>query len=356
MIEKAETVKRKYTLRTPEEIAADKAAKEERRLAREKAKAEKEANNPANKQKLIQPKDSTNDVPESPSTHKPAERTAAKKSNNQKVVVPKKGQWSDPINSLEKHRMFVELELLESALGTAPGSTDIFSDWVAQKAPDAASMMEEIVAIGEAGVVEKGTTIFPRGYFNINKTGDRYIDIHDKVDSVRYKDEINHDTAVKLPHYWNYQIRGFFKDSCGFLSRANYGESAALKAFKKVIDGNIQIFPRRIAIDFPETFYNETTGEIETSNPGELVILTRPILFSNAQGTQTAIARSEIIPAGSRIKFCIEYLDPKLKPVLIEWLNYGSMHGLGAWRNSGHGTFRWREINEDFSIIEEDEE
>ena len=32
------------------------------------------------------------------------------------------------------------------------------------------------------------------------------------------------------------------------------------------------------------------------------------------------------------------------RKLLEEWLDYGEMHGLGAWRNSGKGVFSWEEI------------
>ena len=348
-------VKTRRPRRSKEEIAAEKAAKEAKR-------AEKEAKKQEKLKKLLE--DTNDDRPDSPSKQKPEKRTAAKKSNGQKVKIPKKGNFNNPIDSIETNKMYIEIELLETALGTSPSDKDIFATYIASQAPDAATKTEEIAAIGESAVVEKSTTIFPRGSFITTENGMHMIDLLDNKEKSRYgigariTKEMK-ESSVRLPYYYDYQIRGMFKDSCGLLSRANYGESADLKAYKKVIDGGIFVSPRRIAIEMPEYWYeyDRDGGLIEhETDPANLAILSRPLLTSGPSGTTTAIARSELIPAGSHIKFCIEYTDPNMKETIIEWLNYGTQHGLGAWRNSGRGTFIWREINSDYSPIEENEE
>ena len=108
-------------------------------------------------------------------------------------------------------------------------------------------------------------------------------------------------------------------------------------------------------VDLPEYYYDEDENLVKT-DPENLPILQRPLRAQTAQGEITALASSVMVPAGSRIKFCIQYSDERFKDVIVEWLNYGAEHGLGAWRNSGRGAFRWREINEDWSPIIDDEE
>jgi hypothetical protein len=247
-------------------------------------------------------------------------------------------------------QMWIEIELLESALGTSPSDKELLSTYIASKAPDAASREEEIAAMGETEVVDKATTIFPRGWFAISSNGEHYIDVLDRKDGGN--GTINKEENVRRPFFWNYQIRGFFKDSCGLLGRGKYGQSATVSAYKKVIDGGVFVSPRRIAIELPETFLDDYGEEMEL-DPEKLLILQRPLRTSGPSGERTAIASSELIPAGSRIKFCVNYTDPSWHDLIVEWLNYGSEHGLGAWRNSGRGSFRWREINSDYSPIEE---
>lgn len=351
-----ETGKRTYHRRTPEEIAADKAAKEARRVAREKSKMEK--NNKKENAKMAKKNETVaeaeavvDEVVETTSKKK-----ATKKSGNgQKPVIQKKGAWSDPRNSMHMEKMFIEVKLIEPALGTTPGNKDVFSEYIASKAPDAATKEEEIASFGEEEIERKQTTTFMKGWFR--PTEYRNIDILDTRDNPNGSIIPEEDGNVRLPFIWNYQIRGMFKDSCGLLSRSRYGLSADMSAYKKVIDGGIMVHPRRIAIELPEYYYDED-GVLRQCDPDNLPILQRPLRISGPSGERTALASSEMIPAGSSIKFCIEYADPRNRDVIVEWLNYGSEHGIGAWRNSGRGSFIWRELNPDYSPIEvgEDEE
>ena len=81
----------------------------------------------------------------------------------------------------------------------------------------------------------------------------------------------------------------------------------------------------------------------------KLPVLERRIKRPSPTGEQVALASSEIIPAGSTMKFAIRFTDPKSRELVYEWLNYGTEHGLGAWRNSGRGVFQWRLLNDDWS-------
>ena len=370
--------KRKYTRRSKEEIekarAEKQAAAEER--ARKKAEAEAKkaadtlAKTNARKARALE-KEQKNDEPKTSKKvestakklkkssddeepKKPAKKTSSKKGNGQDTIEPeKRGMWSNPNASLLMETMYVELELLESALGTSPSDPTLLETYIASKAPDAPSKEEEIAAIGETEVVNKSTTVFPRGWFALTENGQHYCDLLSHKDcresGIPFKN-VDKETSIRAPYFYDYQIRGMFKDSCGLLSRSSYGRSAEISAYKKVIDGGVFIAPRRIAIELPEFFYDED-GELREVDPDKLLILQRPLRISGPQGERTAIASSELIPAGSRIKFQIKYTDPKMREAIIEWLNYGCEHGLGAWRNSGRGSFRWREINKDYSPI-----
>ena len=146
-------------------------------------------------------------------------------------------------------------------------------------------------------VVEKGKTIFP------------------KVDGV--------------PVLYDYQIKGFFKDSCGMLSRIKTSESSKLKAYKKIIDGLIFVSPRHIPISL---------------NGGEMTDCQRPLRAMTAQGERVSLANSEEIPAGSSIEFEVRCLDESHEKVVVEWLDYGELRGIGQWRNSGKGRFTYEII------------
>lgn len=289
--------------------------------------------------------------------------------------VANNGNWSSATPEVPMHYMHVEIEWLEKALGTSPNNKDLLSSYIASKAPDAMSMEEEIAAIGEDEVTKQQVLIYPKGKFLVdNKTG-RFIDMLDKHMCVF--DHENGETAEwendektlggsgvyknNIPYYYNYQIRGFFKDSCGLLARAEETdekgkklgatESAKLKAYKKVVDGCIFVFPRRIAIEVPEFSLADDGFTLIPSydENGDLPILSRSIRTSGPTGERTAIAASEVIPAGSRMRFTIGMTSLKFKPAIIEWLNYAVVHGISGWRNSGLGICRWREIKEDYT-------
>ena len=194
--------------------------------------------------------------------------------------------------------MKIKLTLIEDALGTASAKKDIQADFISSKAPNAKSAEEEIAAVGVEAYIEKTMTVFPRN-------------------------------AKGVPIFWDYQIKGFMKDSASMLNRVDGTLTSKLKAFRKVIDGLIMVEPRMIPVDF---------------NGGELGNCQRPIRTTGPQGERVALANSETIPAGSSITFEIILFDEDHEDVVTEWLNYGKWRGLAQWRNSGKGRFTWEDL------------
>lgn len=209
----------------------------------------------------------------------------------------------------------VRLTFTEGPLGTAPNDEDIYKNFVGSKAPDAATLDDEVAALGADAVAEKGMTVFPRG-----DNGE--------------------------PIFWAYQVKGFFKDACSMLSRVGgkdesgkkrkVNESSKLTAFKKVIDGLIFVAPNKIPLDM---------------KGGELSICERPLRAQTMQGERVALASSETAPAGSQITFDVICLSAEHAAVVREWLNYGVLRGLGQWRNSGRGKFTWEELDDAGNVI-----
>lgn len=193
----------------------------------------------------------------------------------------------------------VKLTFTESILGTCPSNEDIYREYVGGKAPDALSIEDEVAALGEEIVTEKAMTVFPR-----NRDG--------------------------VPFVYDYQIKGFFKDTCGGLRKVNGTASSKIKAFKKEIDK--LIFPEPREIPFEDIL---AVGECQ-----------RPLRASTAQGERISLAISEEIPAGASITFKITMLCDEHEKAVREWLDYGRFSGLGQWRNSGKGRFVWEEITE----------
>lgn len=201
----------------------------------------------------------------------------------------------------------VKIKFIEPILGTAPNNEEIYRDFIGSKAPDAATVEDEVAALGIDEVTEKGMTVFPR-----NEDG--------------------------RPIIWDYQIKGFFKDACGMLSRVGgkgedgkkrkVNESSKMTAYKKIIDGLIFVQPRQIPITFD----------------GEVGFCQRPLRAMTMQGERVTLAMSEEIPAGAEIEFDVICLADENMEAVTEWLDYGILRGLGQWRNSGKGRFTWEEI------------
>lgn len=113
----------------------------------------------------------------------------------------------------------VRLTFTEEILGTAAADKEIHKTYIASLAPNAPSKKEEVEAVGVEETIEKAMTVFPR-----NKEG--------------------------VPIYWDYQIKGFFKDAAGMLRKVPNTKSSKIKAYKKEIDGLIFVKERQIPIHF----------------------------------------------------------------------------------------------------------
>lgn len=201
------------------------------------------------------------------------------------------------------------LTFLESVLGTAPNDDELYSKYIASKAPDAETIEDEIAAIGVDEVTERGITVFPR------------------------------DTDG-TPILWNYQIEGFFKSACGFLYKVEGTKSSKIRAYKKTIDG-------RVFVGGEITKDNLTGRKIRIHDAFPMGLLQRPLRAQTPQGERVSLACSEEIPAGAWVEFTVKcYVDSDMDAVR-EWLDFGTENGLCQWRNSGHGRFYWDELEGD---------
>jgi hypothetical protein len=197
----------------------------------------------------------------------------------------------------------VKLTFTEPILGTAPQNPEIYEDFIASRAAangyvnngDAENVDDELDTVPE--MIEKGTTGFHRE--------------NDK------------------PILYNYSVKGFIKDAWSMLARDKDTLSFKNKtAFKKITDGNIFVFPRRIPFILPE-------GE-------EISILVRPLRAQTAKGERVTLARSEALPVGTTMEFQVKVMGATVtKELLCEWLDYGELRGLGQWRNGGYGSFTY---------------
>ena len=201
-------------------------------------------------------------------------------------------------------KMPVHIQFIEEVLGSSSPDPDIHDNFIASKAPNAPSRSEEIMGLiereGMDEAIERNMTVFPRD------TSDR-------------------------PIFWDYQIKGFFKDACGMLRKVRDMKSSKLKAYKKEIDGLIFIDERQIPLILPEG--------------GEMGVCQRPLRASTAQGERVALASSETVPAGTTMDFTVTCLTDSDMELVREWLDYGKLRGMSQWRNSGKGKFIWEEAD-----------
>ena len=194
-----------------------------------------------------------------------------------------------------------ELTLTETMLGSKPSNEAVFTDYIAANKQDGPDP-EEIAAAKEAEErVKESITVFHR---------------------------MDND----VPMIWDYQIKGFAKESCGALRRVDDTKSKNIKAYKSVIDTALFVFPRKMPLILPES---EKVG-----------ILERPLRAETMQGPRVALAKSETVPVGTKLTFTVKFLIPSLKAAFEEWLDYGELHGLGQWRAASYGRFTWREIKD----------
>lgn len=196
--------------------------------------------------------------------------------------------------------MHVRLTFIEPVLGTQPANESVYRDYIATKMPeeDRIKIEDEVAALGVDEVVEKGMTIFPK-------------------------------TVDGNPFFYSYQIRGFFKGACSGLRKVPGTLSSKVKAYKKEVDQLVFVMPVQIPI--------KLAGPVTTCE--------RSLRASTPQGERVSLAMSEEIPAGSTAEFRIALLCDSDEAVVREWLDYGVLHGIGQWRNSGKGRFVWEEVS-----------
>ena len=180
----------------------------------------------------------------------------------------------------------------EPILGGTPMNEEVYRDYIASKAPADQDTSDEIEALSQDEQIAKGKTTFPRD-------DDGY------------------------PFLFDYHIKGFFKSACQMLRPITGTTSKELKSFKKVIDGEIFVFPRRIMFE----------------NVSEIRECQRPLRAQTPLGERVALAISDEIPEGAELEFTVQVFNDAHEKMVKEWLDYGVYSGLCQWRNSGKGRF-----------------
>lgn len=216
-------------------------------------------------------------------------------------------------------KMFIRCTLLEEALGMTPSSEEA---------------LQTFMEIRKKKLEKKWGSIE-------GKVAEEMKIIQANIDSL--KDENRKGLSIfpkdleGNPIFWDYQIRGFFKDQFRALKDVQVD---SFKGFKKtpavLVDRAIFVGPRIIKIQLPEgTEVEECTRILRTPKN------------NNPDIHQTAFKVSESVPAGSIIKFAINVIDESYVDHVMMALEYGAIRGFGEWRNSGKGIFRFEIYNEE---------
>jgi len=198
--------------------------------------------------------------------------------------------------------MKVKITTTDGLLGTASANPEIYEEFLGKKSADKERVKEEIASLPQEDLVEKSTTVF-------------------------------HRDAEGNPILYDYQIRGFIKESLGTIVEFETIKIGSAKfskwTFKRLVDNFIFVTPREIKINM---------------KPGTKVgICTRPLRAETLRGPRVALAQSEEVPEGATLEFEISAPD-NFGEYVKRALDMGANKGLGQWRNSGKGRFTWVEI------------
>jgi hypothetical protein len=188
----------------------------------------------------------------------------------------------------EKHSL--EVVFITPVLGTQP-QKDVASEFIGNKYAENGGELpaDELATLDEN--LEKGTTAFHK----LNGS----------------------------PVFFDYQIKGFLKEAGKIFNGLN-----DVRALRSKIDNLVFVKPRIIPIEIPE-------GKV-------IEFLERPLRAETAQGPRVGLARSEMLPEGTKFTCVLEvYRGQVTFEMLRDLLTYGANKGIGQWRNGGYGRFEF---------------
>jgi hypothetical protein len=217
----------------------------------------------------------------------------------------------------------LKITLIEQMLGTKAANKDVFADYIASKAPDDDLRKQELDTAEHRE--EAGTTVFHR----------------------------DADGALIM---WNYQFKGFLKESANVIRQTMSGDgeeppeaaagAAAVKKPRKrgtvwgnakaKIDNFLFVSPRQIKLFAP--------GRVVAAKTRPDGVCERPLRAETQQGPRVTVARSEVVDPGTYFICEVSLVEggPVTEEMVLQCLDYGALKGLGQWRNSGKGAFSYQ--------------
>lgn len=213
-----------------------------------------------------------------------------------------------------KNELSVKITITEPMLGLSPGDRKVYERFLTENATPEQIAEESALLPDPADVSE----------------------LKENVSCVFPKDE----TGL---FWFNYQIRGFFKETLRALFEIGMLEklgSLSKWTIAKAVDNTLFVTPRRIYLHGPDGKIIKDTDKY----------LERPLRASTLQGERIALARSQEVPVGTTFSFTVMTLtnDKGLKSWAVldadkvkACLDYGALKGFGHWRTGGFGQFTW---------------
>lgn len=191
----------------------------------------------------------------------------------------------------------IKVVLLTELLGSQ-SQGEVASAYMAKRAGFETLPEDEVETIGDA--VSQGTTVF-------------------------------HRDGAGNPLMYDYQLKGFLKNAAQVLNGKVTGN---VKNLKSKVNNTVFVLPRSFRLNLP--------------NGDEMQYCERPLRAMTARGERVALARSEMLPAGTWFQAQLTVLPGEVsRAVLEDLLDYGYYQGLGQWRNGGYGRFRYELEAED---------
>lgn len=232
----------------------------------------------------------------------------------------------------------IRITFIDQLLATTPGNEEIYADYIATKAFDVKTKVNDPTNKKEVKAAQD------EAFENTNEEKEM---LHKMLDG---EEELEKGTTFFFkddegnPYIYSYWLYGFFKSACSALKKVPGTLSSKIKAYKKEIDLLYKVFPDA---------NDKSSRHIKLENYGELGMCERPLRAQTMQGERVALSRSESAQPGTQIEFDVVLLNEDNEAVLMEWMDYGVFNGLGQWRNSGKGAFEYEVLAIDGKPVKE---
>lgn len=191
-------------------------------------------------------------------------------------------------------------------LGGSPLDAEVYSNYVAAKAPvPTEAVSDEVATIQNAVELAKA-----------------------KADALDIKGRtVFRRDADGKPVFVDYMWKGFFKEAWQAMRQVPDSESSRRTGGKSKITDLLFVEPRFVVLHVPD---GEKEGTLE-----------RPLRADTPLGPRVALAGSELLPIGTWCELTITVLSSTVisRALLEEWLDYGRWLGMGQWRSGGYGRF-----------------